>query len=71
MPLYLLLSQSLGDQFAFFDEAFHVAGLGEVDDRRRLAGDDRAALVAGGAGVAEADALALGVFSKAGSRASW
>ena len=59
-----LLVPVLGDEFAFFDQPFHVAGLGEVDDRRRLAGDDRAALVAGGAeGVAEADALALrGLF---------
>ena len=56
-----LLVPVLGDEFAFFDQPFHVAGLGEVDDRGGLAGDDRAALVAGGAeGVAEADALAFG-----------
>ena len=63
MPLYLLLVPVFGDEAAFFDEPFHVAGLGEVDDRCGLAGDDRAALVAGGAeGVAEADASALGGF---------
>ena len=64
MPLYWPLVPVLGDDFAFFDQPFHVAGLGEVDDRGGLAGDDRAALVAGGAeGVAEADAVCrAGVF---------
>ena len=39
----------LGDQFAFLDEPFHVAGLREVDDGGGLTRYDRAALVAGGA----------------------
>ena len=52
---------------AFFDEAFHVAGLGEVDDGCRLAGSDSATLVAGGAErVAEADSLALGCLFEGG-----
>src|SRR4029077_15791370 len=55
-----LFAPVLGNEFAFFDEPFHVAAGGEVDHRRRLAGGDRAALVTGGAErVAEADSLAL------------
>src|SRR6201999_3277111 len=62
-PFVFVLVPVFGDDFAFFDEPFHVAAGGEVDHRGGLAGRDRAALVAGGAeGVAEADALALGSF---------
>ena len=70
MPSYSFLSQSGGD-LARFLERDHVAALGEVDERCRLAGFDRAALVAGGAeGAGEADTLALGVASKPGSSES-
>src|SRR6201999_2934190 len=53
-----------GDDFAFFDEAFHVAAGREVDDRRGLTRGDRTALVTGGAErVGETDAFPLrGLF---------
>src|SRR6202000_3285847 len=66
-PFVGLFVPIFGDDFAFFDEPFHVGAGGEVDDRRGLAGRDRATLVAGGAeGVAEADSLALGGLFEGG-----
>src|SRR5262249_43981833 len=44
-----LFGPVFGDDFAFFDQPFHIAGLREVDDRRFLAGHHGAALVARGA----------------------
>ena len=44
-----LFFPAFGDEFAFFDEPFHVAAGGEVDDRGGLARGDRTTLVAGGA----------------------
>src|SRR6185312_2003877 len=52
-----------GDDFAFFDEPFHVAADREMDNRGGLAGRNRTALVTRGAErVAEADATSLRRF---------
>src|SRR6201999_277917 len=66
-PFVGLFFPVFGDDFAFFDEPFHGGAGRKGDDRRGLAGRDRATLVAGGAeGVAEADSLALGGLFEGG-----